>query len=181
MTAEQLPGAVSAKLSRAGQALYELVEMEKPVMSRGQVPRDQVNEFLDPARGVFLTVQTHALERLGKAAFWKWLESWEGALSPSDLDLWHRLTDERDAEQHGAGADLIDVAIELARDYGMATANVVIFGTGNALPVRPPSKGGVRFAAYPDRPLSEICREYLALVQRFYQDFQQLKPAPKGS
>jgi hypothetical protein len=34
-----------------------------------------------------------------------------------------------------------------------------------------PSKGGVRFKAYPDKPASQVCREYVELVKRFWEDF----------
>ena len=32
-------------------------------------------------------------------------------------------------------------------------------------------KGGVRFEAYPNRPVSEVCADYLALSQRLVADF----------
>jgi hypothetical protein len=35
------------------------------------------------------------------------------------------------------------------------------------------SKGGVRFVPYADRQLSEVCRDYLALCQRFVADFER--------
>jgi len=47
-----------------------------------------------------------------------------------------------------------------------------------------PSKAGVRFKAYPNSPASEVCRQYLELCQRFWQDFQaehpHLLPPPAG-
>ena len=34
-----------------------------------------------------------------------------------------------------------------------------------------PTKSAVRFRAYPDKPASEVCAEYLKLLQKFVADF----------
>ena len=78
------------------------------------------------------------------------------------------MQDQRDADEHGHGADLVSVAIPIALEW-MPT-NTVLLGLGiGDQPTA--SKGGVRFSAYPDKPASEVCAAYLQLCRRFVDDF----------
>lgn len=84
------------------------------------------------------------------------------------------MLDERVAEEHGEGAGLEAILIAVTRGHmPQDFTNYALF----RIP-RPPgrSKGGVRFRAYPGRPASEVCQQYLELCQRFWQDFQAEHP-----
>ena len=65
-----------------------------------------------------------------------------------------------------AAADLISYEIDVSGDPS------IIVHQGIPGVERPRStKGGVRFAAYPNRPASAVMAEWLALAQRFVADF----------
>jgi hypothetical protein len=175
VTAAQLPEAISAKIAAATLALHELLESEKPMWTDIQDPRRRLNSCVGAARGVFLSIQTFAYESLPgkKQEFWAWVNPWEGSLSGDQRQLWDLMTDHRDAQEHGAGPDLIAVEIPLDHD-----PNVTVFTGGPLFPTMRPhggsaSKGGWRFAAYPDRPASKVCEDYIALMRRFEADFRR--------
>jgi hypothetical protein len=77
-------------------------------------------------------------------------------------------------QEHGDGPDLVPYSIEITRGHmSEVQANVAVLGLKPGDWMRRPSKGGVRFAPYADRPLGEVCRDYLALCQRFVGDFER--------
>jgi hypothetical protein len=152
---EKLREALGAKLATAVQALYELREADKPMMNRIWEPQNVVVEFLHAAHGVYPIVKTFGEENLQPAGFRQWVDGWKSGLSATNRHLWQQMNTERVAQEHGEGADLIPHQIEISQIDNRSF------------------KGGVRFAAYPDRPVSEVCAEYFDLCQRFGDDFRR--------
>jgi hypothetical protein len=78
---------------------------------------------------------------------------------------------ERVAQEHGEGAGLTQIMIPITR--GQMPQDFTNYALLRIPRPPGPSKGGFRFTAYPDRPASEICRDYLALCRRFADDFER--------
>lgn len=174
VNAQQLPGAVGAKIGLAGVAVNELRQMERPVFTGGFLGQhEKLTAFLEAARGVFLTIETFAKSRLQGDGFMTWVHTWEDCLLPGQLELWNLMTDQRDAHTHGAGPDLVDISIPLEGDYGQQhQSSAILLGLRGSLSSKA-SKSGVRFAAHADRPASDVCADYLLLVQQFHDDFKR--------
>jgi hypothetical protein len=172
VTPGRLKEALNAKLGDAAHALAELREADKPERNRYWNERSIVVDFLYAARGVFPVVKTFGEDNLQPAGFRQWCDAWEGALGRTELGLWRKMNDERISQEHGEGAELMPVMIPIAQvDVLPQDCNVALLGLA-ARGYRPAtSKGGVRFTAYPNRAVSEVCAEYKDLAQRFVDDF----------
>jgi hypothetical protein len=171
---EKLRAALGAKLLSAVQALNDLREADKPEINRICEPHRQAAEFLHAARGVYPTIKTFGDENLQPAGFKKWVEEWENSrLSDSERKMWQMMRTARIAQEHGDGA-LIPHQIEVTRgDQIQVWGNAALLGIPPEQIDKRSFKSGVRLAAYPDRPASEVCAEYFELCQRFAEDFQR--------
>ncbi len=164
----KLKPAINAKLASAGQELYKLGESDKPQLNLFPDPEQYAIAFLHAARGVYPTIETFAEAQVGKAAFKSWIAGWEGARSPNELKLWLRMRTERIHQEHGEGARLLPHMIEVTNDRTITTYPAAV----GMIPHHNKSwKGVTRLAAYPNVPISEVCKDYLALCQRFVDDF----------
>jgi len=106
--------------------------------------------------------------------FEAWREKWEARLTEAERDLWLKILAARESQEHGDRPDLVSHPIEITRRHvSEVRANIAVLGLNPRDWMRNPSKGGVRFAPYADRSLSEVCRDYLALSQRFVADFER--------
>lgn len=160
----KLKPAINAKLGSAGQELYKLRESDKPVINQFPEPEQYAIAFLHAARGVYPTIKTFANAQFGKAAFEKWVYDWEAARSTEDRTLWRQMRVERIDQKHGEGARLLPHMIEVTNDRTIAAYPAAV----GLVPVRNKSwKGGQRCKSYPNLPISQVCKDYLALCQRF--------------
>jgi hypothetical protein len=99
---------------------------------------------------------------------------WEAARlsDPTRLALWREMHAARRFQEHGEGAGLIPHMIRITEgDIPTQPRNVAHLGLMASDFKSESFKGGVRFAAYPDRPVSEVCREYFDMCQLFVDDF----------
>jgi hypothetical protein len=165
---EKLREALNAKLGTAGISVHELQQAEAPELNRHWDPRAIVITFLHAARGVYPTAETFGKSQPG-VSFEAWYQGWLSGLGTAEQALWRLLRDERVAQEHGDGAGLTSVFIPIMRGVGM----LEIRNNSSPLGIPPAqgSKGGVRFAAHPSRPASEVCEEILQLCKRFVADF----------
>ena len=176
MTRQQLLEAIQAKRSTAVWALHALRQMEQPTTFSGENPRDELVAFLEAARGIFLTIQTFATPLLPNRGFMAWAETWENNLETIDRALWDLITDQRDAQTHGPGPDLIGIDIPLNTPAIQEFSNIALLGIPPEDRPRS-SKSGIRFAAHPTRLASDVCEGYLKLTERFEADFRQAHAA----
>jgi hypothetical protein len=166
---EKLREALSTKLDAATQDVVKLRIADQPDYNQYLEPGKIVKDFLLAARGVFPVIKTFGDDNLKPQGFKRWCDAWENALGPTARDLWQKMRDERTSQEHGEGADLIRDMIPITRgDQVQVFQNAVLLGVP---PPPPPAKAGVRFKAYPDRPVSEVCGDYLELSRRFADDF----------
>ena len=179
---EKLREALNAKLSDVPQLIFELQQAEKPEFNRYTQPEKYATDILHAARGVFPVAKSFA-DAQPSVDFDAWYEAWRRGLTEVERSSWRQLRDDRVAHEHGEGAPLIQHMVEVTRGDGYTN-----FSNYAALGIRPPergpSKGCVRYAAYPDQPASAVARDYLALAQRFVDDFlrehEHLLGATKG-
>ena len=139
--------------------------MEQPRPTPHLNPREIVGAFLLYARGIFALLRTFGRTQAGELQFNAWYEQWVKALIDADRALWNHLGDERPQQPHGHAAELIDVEISVATDPPVAPQP--------SLPGARPEvrKRLVRFAAYANRPASNVCGDYLRLARVFAHDF----------
>lgn len=159
--------ALSRKLGSAGENVGLLRQSELPEMNGHWKPAKYAIAVLHAARGVYPTAERFAEGRLDMPG---WYREWRAAIGVNDCALWDQLRDDRAAQEHGDGAEFVRVEIPVTRGPGMPEMfrNNALYG-GGAQPSA--SKGGIRFAAYPDRPASEVAADYLRVAQRFVDDF----------
>jgi len=143
--------------------LAEVREMEQPRPTPHLNPREIVGAFLLYARGIFALLRSFGRTQAGELQFNAWHEQWVAALSDADRALWNQLGDDR--VQQGRGAELIDVEISVAADPSVAAQQ--------SLPRAQTAAGKriVRFAAYANRPASNVCGDYLRLARVLAHDF----------
>jgi hypothetical protein len=165
---EKLREALTAKLLAAAMALHKLRDADKLELNQHWDPQNIVVEFLNAARGVVPIAETF----LGERPFRRWNDAWEKARLPeSDRSaLWKQMWDSRRLQEHGEGAGLIHTQL-LVDDRNLLQVNRSVVHLGMAPTKTEMFKGSVRFAAYPDRPVSEVCAEYLEMCQQFVDDF----------
>ncbi len=158
-----LKSALDAKLAAALSQLVELREAEQPRLTLHLSPREIVGAFLLYASAVHPIVDTFGRAQAGELQFNVWYEQWTTRLNAPATALWRQLRAERARQERGEVVALIEVEISLASDSSSGT--------------RQSSRGAdarkqlVRFAAFPDRPASDVCNDYLRLAKRFAQDF----------
>ncbi len=162
---------VNGKIGDAMQSLYELTEADKPEMNRYQDAGRIARECVGSARGVYMVTET--LVGLNYKP-WPWRDAWEAKQPAADLVLWRHMRDVRTETQHGEGGGLDAHPIPILRGPGAdaGSVNYVVLGMTPPPGGSNPRKGGVRFSKYPDRPASDVAREYVALCQRFADDFE---------
>lgn len=171
---EKLREALSAKQSDAVFKLHELREADKPEINRHWEPQSSAVSFVHAAHGVVPVAETFGDGNpILPGGFNAWHTRWKSTLSPPELELWKHMYDARRFQEHGEGAGFIPHQIEITQgDQIQRHHNVVLLGLAATSRTENRSwKGGVRFEAYPNRPVSEVCAEYLALCQRFVADF----------
>lgn len=155
---DNLKAALDAKVAAGMAQLAEVREMEQPRLTPHLNPREIVGAFLLYARGIFPMLRTFGSTQAGELQFNAWYEQWVKALSDADRALWKQLGDD-----HGAG--LTDVEISAVADPSVAPP---ASSSGARPDVR---KRIVRFAAYANRPASNVCGDYLRLARVFIHDF----------
>lgn len=160
------------KLLAAQIALGELCYAETPRITAVE-PRVAVVNLLGHARALYGTAQAFAYQEINgtAAAFKAWLLSWETNLPKQRRELWLNMAASRDDYHHGTGPELIAVAIPIEISTAGEGNTATLFGLRHGSLRGGASKGGVRFASYPDQAASEIASEYLALVGKFAADF----------
>jgi hypothetical protein len=132
--------------------------------------------FVRAAHGVIPVAETFSDDNpVLPGQFKAWLARWKSSaqLTPSELQLWDHMYDARRFQEHGEGAGFIPYQIEITRwDQPKRHCNAELLNPSASSNIDLRSwKGGVRFDVYPQRPVSEVCAEYLALCQRFVADF----------
>lgn len=168
---QALREAVNEKLGAATWRIFELQQAELPEQNKYQNPKQSVVDFLHAAHGVVPVIKTFAVERLQhEKDFEDWRSRWEATLTDGERGLWLRMLDERVAQEHGEGAGLEGISIPIT--YGGGYQDFTNYAALGIERPPGPSKGGVQFRAYTGRPASDVCRQYLELVQRFWRDFQ---------
>ncbi len=165
----RLEVALHEKLGAASWKLSELRDAEQPRLTPNREPQTIIPHFLTSARGVHATIETFTKKSWPQGSFAAWRKQWEASLSADEVTLWDNMQDERDASEHGDGADLIPVQIPIEPPLDNSSHSVILL----SLPAyRPVSwKGGVRFKSYPDTFASAVCFNYLELCRRFVDDF----------
>lgn len=154
------------------QSLYELTEADKPEFNRHHEARRITRECVGAARGVYMVTET--LVGLNYKS-WPWRVNWEDQLTADELALWRNMRAVRTETQHGEGGGINQHMIQIIRGSNASVESV----NSTALGFLPPAeatnarKGAVRFTAYPDRPASEVAREFVTLCQRFADDFER--------
>jgi hypothetical protein len=164
---DNLRAALDAKVAAALSQLAELREAEQPRVTPHLNPREIVGMFLLYARGVFPIAHTFGDAQVGELQFNAWYQQWRRKLNDADRALWEQLRNERVRQEHGPGADLIDVEISVASDPSVTVQQA---SPGPRADVR---KRLVRFASQPNRAASAVCDDYLRLSKRFAADFVQ--------
>lgn len=166
---EKLKDAVAARLDAAMLSLSELQQAEQPECNRYTEPHRYVVEFLHAARGAFSIVKTFGEEKLQPAPFRRWLEAWGHTLTPEQLRLWRAIGTAPESQEYSEGELLIPTWIPITR--GPMPEDFTHY-TELGIPRPPgPTKSAVRFRFDPEKPASEVCAEYLKLVQKCLADF----------
>jgi hypothetical protein len=174
---EKLKEALNTKIAEAVFKLHELREADKPEMNRYLEPLGIAVAFVNAAHGVVPVAETFGDENpVLPGKFKAWHKRWKSSalLLPSELLLWEYMYDARRFQEHGEGAGFIAHQIEITRGdqiqhhHNVAMLALAASSSGHD---NRSFKGGVRFEAYPSRPVSEVCADYLNLSQRFVRDF----------
>jgi hypothetical protein len=116
---DKIDSVLAGKLDQATTHLHEVREVDRPCFSRYNDQRVYVTNFIMAARGVFATLETFAQERMRPVEFFRWVGGWERALNDAHRELWASFADDRRAQEHGEGAALNDVLIEITEGGGI--------------------------------------------------------------
>ncbi len=162
---DNLKTALDAKLAAAMSQLAELREAEQPRVTLHLSPREIVGSFLLYACGVYPIADNFGRAQAGELQFNAWYEQWTKGLSAVDGPLWKQLREMRARQERGQVVELIEVEIAIAAE---PSAGASQSSRGAPADVR---KQLVRFAAYPDKPASDVCNGYLQVARRFVHDF----------
>ncbi len=162
---DNLRAALDAKLAAALSQLVELREAEQPRPTPHLSPWEIVGAFVLYACGVYAIGDKFGRAQAGELQFNAWYELWTQKLNAVDGALWRQLRDQRVRQERGQGIELIGVEISIASDPSAGARQ-----SSRAAPAGL-RKQLVRFAAYPDRPSSDVCNDYLQLARRFAHDF----------
>jgi hypothetical protein len=166
---EQLEEAVDAVVDTAMLSLRALQQAEQPEGNRYTEPQKYVADFLRAGHEVFSIVKTFGESHLQPAPFNRWLEAWEHTLRPEQLHLWRAIRTEPVSQEPAERGLLLSTWIPITRgQIPEDFTNYAELGIPRALG---PTKGAVRFRAYPDKPASEVGAEYLTLLQKLVADF----------
>lgn len=162
---DNLRAALDAKLAAALSQWVDLRETEQPRATLHLSPREIVGAFVLYACGVYAIGEKFGRSQAGELQFNAWYEQWTRKLNAVDSALWRQLFEQRVRQERGQGVELIEVEISIASNPSA--------GARQSLRAAPPDlrKQLVRFAAYPDRPASDVCNDYLQLARRFAHDF----------
>ncbi len=153
---DNLRAALDAKLAAAMSQLIDLREAEQPRVTPHLNPRELVDALLLYVCRVYPIADTFGRAQAGDLQFDAWYGQWLGKLGDADRALWQQLSDERARQEHGQGAALIEVEIVHQSVPGAQTDG---------------RKRIMRFAAAPNRTLSDVCDDYLRLAKRFVGEF----------
>jgi len=164
----RLTDALNEKLGAATTKLHELREAEQPRMTAQHDPKAIVEHLLTSARSLSLAAETFAKDNWPEGDLSAWRRQWQRALDPQDEQLWHYMRVNRNWADHGDGAGLIPINIPMPVERSH-NPSAILLGINPYNPV--PTKGGVRFAKYPDVSASEVCNTYLGLCRRYIEDF----------
>jgi hypothetical protein len=166
---EQLEEAVKAEVDAAMLSLRELQQAEQPECNQYTEPQKYLADFLRAARGVFSVVKTFGENNLQPAPFKRWVEAWQHTLKPEQLGLWKAIGTESVAEEPAEEGPLLSTWIPITR--GRLPEDFTNYAELGIARPSGPTKRAVRFRAYPDKPASEVCAEYLTLMQKLVADF----------
>ena len=162
---DNLKAALDAKVAASMAQLAEVREMEQPRLTPHLNPRETVRAFLLYARSICPLLRTFGSTQAGELQFNAWYEQWVKGLSDADRALWNQFRDDGVQQEHGRGAELIDVEISVAADPSVAMQPPLPVARADV------RKRLVRFAAYANRPASNVCGDYLRLARVFAHDF----------
>ncbi|MEO8465003.1 MAG: hypothetical protein ABI640_06650 [Gammaproteobacteria bacterium] len=159
---DNLKAALDAKIAAAMAYLAELREAEQPRVTPHLNSRELVGTLMGYARSVQTIASAFGRAQSGELQHNAWYEQWKKVLSEADRRLWLELGDERG---HAQGAALVDVETLVASDPSVAGP-----------PSQPRAHADVRkrvcrFAAFPERPASDVCSDMLLLARRFAGEF----------
>jgi hypothetical protein len=171
---EKWRATANEKIALAQHHWYELVQSERPEQNRYFDAPNYLAHLVGAARGVYQVTET--LVGLNYKP-WPWRDrSVKTRLTPTELALWRTMRDVRVAEEHGEGADLIQWQVPLPTG-ALSAAQISPNFAALRIPPSERGEGGskltARFGAYPDRPASEVAREYIELCNRFADDFER--------
>jgi hypothetical protein len=162
---DNLRAALDAKLAAALSQLVELREAEQPRATVHLSPREIVGAFLLYACGVYPIADKFGRAQAGELQFNAWYEQWMKTLNAVDGALWRHLRDARARLERGQVVELIEVELSIASDASAVTRQPLRGAEAGA------RKQLVRFAAYPDKPASDVCNGCLQVARRFVHDF----------
>jgi hypothetical protein len=168
----RLRTALHQKLGSAYWRVSDLYNAEQPRFTATE-PQGIIPHFLTSARGVCLTAETFAEDSWPVGDFRIWLARWEARLASDDLLLWCYMREQRNACEHGDGADLTRFQIPIDQEPDISDKNYAAILLSMPRNQSRFWKDGVRFKVYPDKPVSEVCISYLKLCRRFVDDFLQ--------
>jgi hypothetical protein len=161
-----------AKISDAKFLVHDLRESERPVFNPQLHSAQIIGRLLPAARGVFQAAEARMDT---KGAFSGWYNDvWLKSLSAQETDLWKTLTHNRDGQIHGEGPELTSTNLEVTEGMDPMSQSHVMQRVERPRAWKPVA----RFAAYPDRAASDVCNDWLALAQRFVDDFVRAFPVP---
>jgi hypothetical protein len=157
---DNVKAALDAKLAAAMAQLAELREAEQPRLTTHLSSRELVGALLNYARSVPAIAGAFGKAQAGELQFDSWHDQWVKALSDADRAVWQQLN-----AAHGQGDSLVDVEIVVPRESSVAQ-----------LKPSPDTQAGARkrlarFAAYPARAASDVCRSFVWLAKRYADDF----------
>ena len=157
---DNVKAALAAKLAAAMAQLAELREAEQPRLTTHLSARELIGALLGYARSVPAVATAFGKAHAGELQFDSWHDQWVKALNDADRALWKQL-----GAPQGEGAALVDSEIIVDRDPAAAASQQKPAEHAGA------RKRLVRFAAYPERAASDVCRAFVWLAKRFADDF----------
>jgi hypothetical protein len=152
--------ALDAKLAAAMSQLVALREAEQPAALHLN-PREIIDAFLSYACRVQAIAETFGREQAGHLQFDAWYGQWVDKLSDADRSLWKELGGAQARQQHGHGAALVEVEVGVSPEPSAKAP----------LGAQAPIRKRIFFAAWPNRPASDVCADYLRMAKRLAGEF----------
>lgn len=174
---------VEKKLREAGFFLEKMSEHERMAVA----DKEPFDFYLSAFLNAGMTVRTSFYvkqDRTRNAAITSWRKQWETSLNPEEKTIYDFMREDRVAEVHGSGSSrsVKTADRELASGtHKLASGTFYVMGSPQLAPSAVIKTPAYYFSiAGTQRKATDVCAEYLKLLERIVERFKAERPSSAG-